>query len=69
VRLPHEDEEEQEKWAAPLFVFDAGYDPVKLQQGLEGCSCQILLRLRAGRRFYADPSLAGPPAHTGRLRR
>ena len=54
---------------APLFVFDAGYDPVKLQQGLEGCWAQILVRLRAGRRFYADPSLAGPPAHTGRPRR
>src|SRR3712207_5491311 len=27
---------------APLFVFDAGYDPVKLQQGLEGRQCQIL---------------------------
>jgi hypothetical protein len=53
----------------PLFVFDAGYDPVKLQQGLEGSPCQILVRLRAGRRFYADPSLAGPPAHTGRPRR
>src|ERR671911_2671689 len=53
----------------PLFVFDAGYDPVKVQQGLEGCPCQILLRLRAGRRFYADPSLAGPPARTGRPRR
>jgi hypothetical protein len=48
----------------PLFVFDAGYDPVKLQQGLEGYPCQILVRLRAGRRFYADPSLAGPPART-----
>ena len=55
--------------AVPLFVFDAGYDPVKLQQGLEGCCAQILVRLRAGRRFYADPSLAGPPAHTGRPRR
>jgi DDE superfamily endonuclease len=54
---------------APLFVFDAGYDPVKVQQGLEGSPCQILVRLRAGRRFYADPSLAGPPAHTGRPRR
>ena len=53
----------------PLFVFDAGYDPVKVQQGLEGSRCQILIRLRAGRRFYADPSLAGPPAHTGRPRR
>src|SRR3954451_1663410 len=27
----------------PLFVFDAGYDPVKLQQGLEGSPCQILV--------------------------
>jgi hypothetical protein len=35
VRLAHEDEEEQEA-AAPLFVFDAGYDPVKLQQGTAG---------------------------------
>jgi DDE superfamily endonuclease len=58
-----------EKGAAPLFVFDAGYDPVKLQQGLEGSPCQILVRLRAGRRFYAEPSLAGPPAPTGRPRR
>ena len=55
--------------SCPLFVFDAGYDPVKVQQGLEGWPCQILVRLRAGRRFYADPSLAGPPARTGRPRR
>src|SRR5215210_4977007 len=55
--------------ADPLFVFDAGYDPVKLQQGLEGWPCQILVRLRAGRHFYAEPSFAGPPAHTGRPRR
>jgi hypothetical protein len=60
----------EEEGDAPLFVFDAGYDPVKLQQGLEGGPpCQILVRLRAGRRFYADPSLAGPPASTGRPRR
>jgi hypothetical protein len=58
-----------EEGDAPLFVFDAGYDPVKVQQGLEGSSCQILVRLRAGRRFYADPSLAGPPAPTARPRR
>jgi hypothetical protein len=59
-----------EEGVAPLFVFDAGYDPVKVQQGLEGSPpCQILVRLRAGRRFYADPSLAGPPASTGRPRR
>jgi hypothetical protein len=45
------------------------YDPVKLQRGLERKPCQILVRLRAGRRFYGDPSLAGPPASTGRPRR
>jgi hypothetical protein len=55
-----------EEEAAPPFVFDAGYDPVKLQQGLEGSPCQIIVRLRAGRCFYADPYLAGPPAPTGR---
>jgi DDE superfamily endonuclease len=55
--------------ASPLFVFDAGYDPVKVQQGLEGCPCQILLRLRAGRRFYGDPGLCDPPEHIGRPRR
>jgi DDE superfamily endonuclease len=53
----------------PLFVFDAGYDPVKLQRGLEGSPCQILVRLRAGRRFYGDPSLSDPPAPVGRPRR
>jgi DDE superfamily endonuclease len=53
----------------PLFVFDAGYDPVKVQQGLEGSPCQILVRLRAGRRFYGDPSLCDPPEHIGRPRR
>jgi hypothetical protein len=59
----------EEQRVAPLFVFDAGYDPVKVQQGLEVTPCQILIRLRAGRCFLADPSLAGPPAHTGRPRR
>ncbi len=60
----------EEERDTPLFVFDAGYDLVKVQQGLEGSRpCQILVRLRAGRRFYADPSLVGPPAHTGRPRR
>ena len=59
----------EEERVAPLFVFDAGYDPVKVQQGLEGSQCQILLRLRAGRRFYGAPSLSDPPAHVGRPRR
>jgi DDE superfamily endonuclease len=55
-----------EEGVVPLFVFDAGYDPVKIQRGLEGSPCQILVRLRAGRRFYGDPSLSNPPAHIGR---
>jgi len=61
--------EEGSAATTPLFVFDAGYDPVKVQQGLQGCACQILLRLRAGRRFYGDPSLCDPPEHIGRPRR
>ena len=36
---------------------------MKLQQGLEESRAQILVRLRAGRCFYADPP---PPAPTGR---
>ncbi len=61
----------EERETAPVFVFDAGYDPVKLQQGLlEGSPpCQILVRLRAGRGFYGDPSLSEPPANIGRPRR
>ena len=41
--------------APPLFVFDAGYDPVKLQRGLEGHRAHVLVRLHSNRAFYADP--------------
>jgi hypothetical protein len=41
--------------SSPLFVFDAGYDPVRLQLYLEGCCVQLLVRLNSGRVFYADP--------------
>jgi hypothetical protein len=37
--------------AAPLFVFDAGYDPVRLQRSLGGCHAQILVRLQSSRVF------------------
>ncbi len=59
----------EEGGPGPLFVFDAGYDPVKVQRELEGSACQILVRLRAGRRFYGEPGLCDPPAHVGRPRR
>jgi hypothetical protein len=60
---------QEEGGAIPLFAFDAGYDPVKLQRGLGSSACQILVRLRAGRCFYADPSLSERPANPGRPRR
>jgi hypothetical protein len=39
----------------PLFVFDAGYDPCGLSLGLADTRAAILVRLRSGRCFYADP--------------
>jgi hypothetical protein len=56
--------------AIPLFVFDAGYDPVALQQSLKGCRAQILVRLNSGRAFYSDPEsppkrLVGRPLRHG----
>jgi hypothetical protein len=63
----HQPKESNTNSSVPLFVFDAGYDPVQLQQGLEDSGVQLLVRLRSGRRFYADPE--GPPASIGRPRR
>jgi hypothetical protein len=48
----------------PLFVFDAGYDPVQLTQAVPA-SVAILVRLRSDRCFYAAPT--AQPA-TGRPR-
>src|SRR5258706_1674057 len=50
----------------PWFLFDAGYDPVQLTQALGEARAASLVRLRAGRCFYADPT-AQP--RTGRPRR
>lgn len=63
VRLPC-------KQGTPLFVFDAGYDPVRLQQQLEGWPAQILVRLNPTRVFYYDPEVpeknpVGHPFHHG----
>ncbi len=49
----------------PLFVFDAGYDPVPLSLGLAATRAALLVRLRSDRCFYADPT--GQP-RTGRPR-
>jgi hypothetical protein len=52
----------------PLFVFDAGYDPVRLQRGLEGHRARVLVRLHSNRAFYATPEQPGPRP-VGRPRR
>ena len=52
----------------PLFVFDAGYDPVQLGLGLVEQPVAILVRLRSDRCFYAAPDPA-TAAQTGRPRK
>jgi hypothetical protein len=54
--------------AIPLFVFDAGYDPIALGHELAATRAAILVRIRSDRLFYAEP--VRPPAGTvGRPRR
>src|SRR3982751_2715843 len=48
--------------AIPLFVLDAGYDPIALSAGLAGTRASVLVRIRSDRVFYADPA----PAPAGR---
>jgi DDE superfamily endonuclease len=50
----------------PLFVFDAGYDPIGISFGLAGVRAEILCRIRDDRVFYADPpSRPNRPKGTG----
>jgi DDE superfamily endonuclease len=53
---------------SPLFVFDAGYDPIALGAGLADVQAAICVRIRADRLFYADP-VAPPPGTVGRPKR
>lgn len=62
-RLPKRD-------TKPLFVFDAGYVPERLQVELGECAAQILIRLNPTRVFYFDPETpekrpVGHPFHHG----
>ncbi len=52
----------------PLFVFDAGYDPIALGAGLAEARAQVLVRIRSDRLFYPDPAPA-PAGTVGRPRR
>ena len=61
----------------PMFVFDAGYDPIALGAGLADTRAAILVRIRADRVFYPDPAprtrphrrTAAPARHPVRPRR
>ncbi|MGZ5372614.1 MAG: transposase, partial [Aeromicrobium sp.] len=39
----------------PMFVFDAGYDPVAIGYGLGDTPAPVLCRIRDDRVFYTDP--------------
>jgi hypothetical protein len=61
----------------PLFVFDAGYDPIAMAHGLADTRAQLLTRVRDDRVFYADPPArprrptgtgGRPPRHGRRMR-
>ncbi|MDO8617019.1 MAG: NF041680 family putative transposase [Dehalococcoidia bacterium] len=54
--------------AVPLFVFDAGYDPIALGAGLADARAGVLVRIRSDRVFYPDPTPA-PGGTVGRPRR
>jgi hypothetical protein len=50
----------------PLFVFDAGYNPIAIGHGLADGRCECLTRIRDDRVFYADPPpRPNRPAGTG----
>ena len=57
----------------PLFAFDCGYDSVPLAEALAGVAVALVVRLREGRCFYADPPpppvVANGKRRTGRPRR
>jgi hypothetical protein len=52
----------------PWFVFDGGYDSAQLTLDLAEVPAAVLVRLRSGRCFYADPPPRAPGS-TGRPRR
>ena len=45
----------------PLFVFDAGYNPIAIGHDLAEERCECLTRIRDDRVFYADPPRSPQP--------
>ena len=54
--------------AVPMFVFDAGYDPIALGHGLADQRVQVLVRISPKRVFHPDPARR-PIGARGRPRR
>ena len=52
----------------PLFVFDAGYDPIAIGHELTDITCEVLCRIRDDRVFHANPPPRPnrPPSTGGR---
>jgi hypothetical protein len=57
-----------EEGPVPMFVFDAGYDPIALGAGLAHIRAQVLVRISSARVFHPDPP-ARPADAVGRPRR
>ncbi|MGH9919828.1 MAG: NF041680 family putative transposase [Nitrososphaerales archaeon] len=56
----------EETSQVPMFVFDAGYDPIAISKALEDEEVQVLVRIRNDRVFHADPPpRSNRPASTG----
>jgi len=53
---------------APVFAFDAGYDPIALTHGLSDTRATLVVRIRDDRVFYTSPEPPRPGA-VGRPRR
>jgi hypothetical protein len=54
--------------ATPVFVFDAGYDPIALTHALADAPANLVVRIRDDRVFYTDPP-EPEPGRIGRPRR
>jgi hypothetical protein len=58
--------------AAPMFVFDAGYDGIAIGDGLSDVNAQALVRISSKRVFHFDPApptrgRGRPPRHGARF--
>ena len=68
VRRLDKDREMDQDAREPVFVFDAGYDPIALTHELADVSTTLVARIRDDRVFHTDPA-APAPGTRGRPRR